>query len=97
MVRPRPEGFDVSLEALARFVRSQLVTMTKKYLVVTKVDGKITMLSLSSNSSHESDLENECGQMLAELFTGHRLDEYFVQPWPLAIRGAVDRQAVARA
>lgn len=59
-------------------------TMTKKYLVVTKVDGKITMLSLSSNSSCASELESECGQMLAQLFTGHRLDEYFVQPWPIS-------------
>jgi len=58
--------------------------MTKKYLVVTKVDGKITMLSLSSNSSRESDLESECGQMLAQFFTGHRLDEFFVQPWPIS-------------
>ncbi len=58
--------------------------MTKKYLVVTKVDGKLTMLSFSSNSSQESELESECGQMLAELFTGHRLDEYFVQPWPIS-------------
>ena len=50
------------------------------------------MLSLSSNSSHESELETECGQMLAQLFNGHRLDKYFLQPWPSTGQTALQRR-----
>jgi len=58
--------------------------MSRKYLVLTEVDGALKMLALTSNVEAENDLARQCGQMLTDLFRGCRVDGFIVEPWPMA-------------
>ncbi len=77
--------------------------MSNKYLVLADVDGEIKFLSLRSNGSKEEVAELSL-QMTEKLFSGHRVGELWLEPWPLdesayqpaprAIEQLVSRQAV---
>ncbi len=77
--------------------------MSNKYLVLADVDGEIKFLSLRSNGSKEEVAELSL-QMTEKLFSGHRVGELWLEPWPLdesmyqpaprAVEQLVSRQAV---
>ncbi len=56
--------------------------MSKRYLVLTRVDGRVRVLSLTSNVRRRRQLEAQCEDLLAGMFEGHQVDGFFVQPWP---------------
>lgn len=56
--------------------------MSKRYLVLTRVDGKVRVLSMTSNVHRRRQLEDQCGSLLAGMFEGHEVEGFFVQPWP---------------
>jgi hypothetical protein len=56
--------------------------MSKKYLVLTRVDGRVRVLALTSNVRRRRQLEAQCQDLLAGMFAGHQVDGFFVQPWP---------------
>lgn len=56
--------------------------MSRKYLVLTRVDGKVRVLSMISNVKRHRQLEDQCEGLLSRMFAGHAVDGFFVQPWP---------------
>ena len=77
--------------------------MSNKYLVLADVDGEIKFMSLRSNGSQE-EVAKLSQQMTEKLFSGHRVGELWLEPWPLdastyqpaarAVEQLVSRQAV---
>jgi hypothetical protein len=59
--------------------------MSQKYLVLTLIEGRIRMLSLTSNLSEPEDLRRLCGNMLADFFKGRKVDGFLVEPWSTVV------------
>ena len=58
--------------------------MSRKYLVLTRVDGKLRMLSLTLNFSGRKKIRDLCRRMLKQLYRGREIGSFVVRPWPEA-------------
>ena len=58
--------------------------MSRKYLVMTRVDGKLRMLSLTLNFSGRKKIRDLCRRMLTQLYRGKEIGSFVVRPWPEA-------------
>ena len=47
--------------------------MSRKYLVLTRVDGKLRMLSLTLNFSGRKKIRDLCRRMLKQLYRGREI------------------------
>lgn len=56
--------------------------MTRKYLVLTEIDGQFKMLAFSSNAA-DRELTRECNSLLTNYFWGKRVAGFILTPWPL--------------
>jgi hypothetical protein len=61
--------------------------MSKKYLVLTEVQGRIRVLALTSNAAEKTELRQVCGNMLDQFFEGKEIGRFIVEPWPVLDSG----------
>ena len=52
--------------------------------MLTRVDGKLKMLSLTLNFSGHKKIRDVCWRMLKQLFRGREVGSFVVRPWPEA-------------
>ena len=67
----------------AQFLLKLSCMISKKYLVLTQIDGQIKMLSLTTNAVGRRTLRDRARAMILELFAGRRVGQCIVRPWPL--------------
>ena len=58
--------------------------MSRKYLVLTRVDGKLRMLSLTLNFTGRKKILDLSRRMLKQLYRGKEIRSFVVHPWPEA-------------
>ena len=52
--------------------------------MLTRVDGKLRMLSLTLNFSGRKKIRDLCRRMLRQLYRGREIGSFVVRPWPEA-------------
>jgi len=57
--------------------------MSRRYLVLTEVEGRLRMFSLLSNEHRLEELARQCAKMLGELLGDKLVDKFSVCPWPI--------------
>ncbi len=56
--------------------------MSRKYLVLTEVDGTMRFLSMKTNGS-KSGTKKLCYPMVKKLFPNHKIGDVWIGAWPL--------------
>lgn len=56
--------------------------MSRKYLILAEIEGKLRFLLIRSNGCPEG-MEGQCRQMVDKLFSRQKVGGLWLMPWPL--------------